>query len=68
MKKKDNTSKLQDALDDYRVKCKCGHKTVIPVWLDKRICWWCGFWVYRNKKVEFKEKMQQKIKEVNVKN
>lgn len=51
--------------DEYakvKVQCKCGHKTVIPVWVDKQICGWCGKFVFRDKKKEFEYRMQEAIK------
>lgn len=51
-------------LDKVKIACKCGHKTVVPVWVDKQICSWCGHYVYRNKQVEFKDKLKQRLKEV----
>lgn len=48
--------------DKVKVKCKCGHRLVIPVWVDKQICSWCGHYVYRNKQLEFREKITQKMK------
>lgn len=47
-----------------KVKCKCGHKLVIPVWVDKQICSWCHHYVYRNKQLEFKEKVMREMKKV----
>lgn len=51
-----------DELDKVKIMCKCGHKTIVPVWLDKQICGWCGYYVYRNKQTEFKDKLKQKLK------
>lgn len=47
---------------DISVKCKCGHKSVMPVWVDKRICWWCGYTLYRNAQCEFKDKLRKEIR------
>lgn len=53
-----------DELDKVKINCKCGHRVIVPVWVDKQICGWCGYYVYRNKQLEFKEKLKQRIKEV----
>ena len=47
---------------DNTVKCKCGHSVVITNKYDRVICTWCGNWVYKNKKVEFKYKMLKELK------
>ena len=52
-----------DYYDKIRIKCKCGHSLIIPVFVDKQICSWCGHLVYRNKKLEFKVTLAKKIKE-----
>lgn len=54
----------KENLDKVKIPCKCGYKVVIPVWVDKQICRCCGHYVYRNKKVEFKDKLKSKLKEV----
>ena len=53
-----------DELNKVKITCKCGRKVVVPVFIDKQLCSWCGNYVYRNKQVEFKEKMKQRLKEV----
>ena len=53
-----------DEYDKVKIRCKCGHRVVIPVWVDKQLCKWCGYYVYRNKQLEFKEKLTKKIKNV----
>lgn len=55
--------KLSDEYNKLKIKCKhCGHKLVIPVWVDKQICSWCGNYVYRNKQMEFREEVKKLIK------
>ena len=55
--------RMSEEYDKVKIKCKCGHRVVVPMWVDKKICSWCGKYVYRNKKEEFKDKVKQKIKE-----
>ncbi len=38
--------------------CKCGRRVVIPYWRNKMLCSWCGNYVYRDKKDEFKERLE----------
>lgn len=43
--------------------CKhCGHKQLIPKIMEKNLCDWCGFWVFKNEKDEFKYRMDEQIK------
>lgn len=57
-------NKMMHEYEKVKVKCKhCGHKVVIPVWVDKQLCTWCKYYVYRTPQIEFKEKMKQLIKE-----
>ena len=42
------------------VKCDCGH-TVFMGRQDKKICSWCGKYVFKDKKEEFKYRMEQMI-------
>lgn len=52
-----------DEYDKVKIRCKCGHRVIVPMWVDKKICSWCGHYVYRNKQLEFKEKLKEKRKE-----
>lgn len=47
------------------IKCKhCGH-TILPG-RERGICTHCGYWYYKNEKIEFKYKLLENIKkEVN---
>lgn len=53
--------KNHDKLSKLNVKCKnCGH-TVFPA-RDRIICSYCGNWVYKNDKIEFKYKFKEILK------
>ena len=54
--------RMTDEYDKVKYKCKCGHKVVIPKWVDKNICDWCGNYVFKDKKEEFKYRVKEKIK------
>ena len=54
--------RMTDNLDKVMHRCKCGHRVVIPKRTDKMLCSWCGYYVFRNKKDEFKCRMKEKIK------
>ena len=59
--------KSSDERDKVKIKCNhCGRKAIIPVWVDKQLCSWCGYYIYRNKKLAFLEHMKKKGIECNV--
>ena len=59
--------KSSDERDKVKIKCNhCGRKAISPVWVDKQLCSWCGYYIYRNKKLEFLENMKKKGIECNV--
>ena len=60
--KRDNIQKIMDAQQKLKVTCKCGHRVLIPKFLKKRICNWCGHWVYKNRKEEFKDRLLREIR------
>lgn len=47
------------------VKCKCGHTVNFTSNKNKIICSWCGNYVYKNKKVEFIEKLKKEMRKIN---
>ena len=49
------------AITNNTVKCKCGCSVTFTK-QNRRICNWCGYWVYKDKKTEFKYKMMEKLK------
>ena len=42
-----------------KYQCRCGHRVIIPKWVDKQICDWCGCYVFKNKKDEFNYRMKE---------
>ena len=49
--------KLLEVISNNTVKCKCGHSISFLDKSEKKICNWCGNYVYKNKKLEFIEKL-----------
>ena len=51
-------------IDKYKYYCKCGHTVVIyPIERkNRKICNWCGQYVYISRQEEFKEKLGGMIK------
>lgn len=58
MRQLETSEKYLNALNEYKVKCKCGH-VMILVKRKWDICSWCGRKVYRSKKDEFKDKIRR---------
>lgn len=46
---------------NYKVKCKCGHTMTIRPTNKKKLCSWCGNYVYREAKDEFKNILLKKL-------
>ena len=54
-------NKLSEAAQMQKIRCPhCGTKIVVTFFLDKKICNVCGYYVYRNKYLEFKENLKRK--------
>ena len=51
---KKEIEKYTSVLSDHRVLCKCSHSILIPPEVNKVICSWCGKYVFKDKKEEFK--------------
>ena len=59
-----NQRKMIEKLSNYKVKCKCGHTTIL-ISKSSDICTWCGRKIYRSKKDEFIEKLKKIINKKN---
>lgn len=46
---------------DATIKCKCGHSVLVPARNDRKVCSWCGEYVFRNKQDEFKYRLGSKL-------
>lgn len=46
----------------YKVKCKCGHSMVMKPTAKKKLCDWCGHYIYREAKDEFKNILLGRLK------
>ena len=56
-------SKYDEALRKCKKVCRCGHRVFIVKKYGYGICDYCGTKVYGDKKLEFREKLKQKMKE-----
>ena len=46
MTKKEDT-RYFDERTKYKVKCKCGHSVLMQPTIEKKLCSWCGYYIYR---------------------
>lgn len=58
----DDFEKISNMYAEVKVQCKCGHKNVFPYWIDRKVCTWCGYYVYRTPQIEFREKLLKALK------
>lgn len=56
-----DNEKVLDAKNKYRFYCKCGYyATIYPFeQYQKKLCAWCGNYIYSSKKEEFKDKLRK---------
>ena len=52
----DPIEKKYRAINNFKVKCSCGH-TIYLLNKDKKICTHCGKWIFRNKQDEFRYRL-----------
>lgn len=60
--------KTMRELEKTKRYCKCGHSLIMPIWVDKQLCDWCGNYVYKDKETEFKYKLKGAINSAKAKN
>ena len=62
-------SKLLDAIQEYTVTCKCGHRQRLTNQYKRAICQFCGNMVYLDKKEQkkhdFKNEMRRLLNDRN---
>lgn len=59
-----NMKEAQKQADYYSKitkKCKCGHSVVMPVFVDKKICSYCGNLIFKDKKTEDLYRIREKL-------
>ena len=62
MKTIEEIEKYRTHIARNSVMCKCGRKIAIPYCIDKKVCDWCGHYVYRTPELEFKYKLEKEIR------
>lgn len=53
--------RMTEEYDKVKYKCRCGRRVVISNNQDKQLCDWCGHWVFKDKKDEFKYRMKERM-------
>lgn len=65
--KKDDIDKLMNETVKHRYKCKCGNTVTIYPFehIERKICDWCGYYVYKDpkeqSKYDFRNKLMKKM-------
>lgn len=49
---------LHSEMQKNKYMCSCGHKVYIAHDKEKAICSWCGNYAYKDKKIEFIERLE----------
>lgn len=50
-------------IGELKVQCKkCGHKEIFTKGFDRKICTYCGNYIYKDEQTEFKYKMKSVIR------
>lgn len=57
---KDDSKRFKD-ISKYKVKCKCGHTTIMSK-AERTVCSHCGHYIYKTPAIEFRYKMKEKLK------
>lgn len=61
-KRYDTSDVMFRVITDAKKRCKhCGH-TLLLGYSEKKICYVCGNYVYRNNKIEFREQIKKRLK------
>lgn len=61
-KKKTKDELYSDYINHFRYKCKCGHTLILRPCEEKKLCSYCGNYFYKDKKMEFKKLLKERIK------
>lgn len=56
-----NQLKVDKYIEANRYYCKCGHSLVIKPTQTRKMCTWCGNWVFRTKLDEFKYRTKEQM-------
>lgn len=53
------SKKIINEIEEFKIYCSCGHSMVIFPFekKNKKVCSYCGKYVYTNKQEEFKERL-----------
>ena len=68
----DRENRMAQQYKKITIHCQCGHSFIIPNYVDRLICNFCGKWCYRTKELEkqykqkdFERKLKKYMKESN---
>jgi ribosomal protein L37E len=56
-------NKMSEEYAKVKYTCKnCGRKAIIPYNVDKQLCKWCKYYVFKSDQEEFKYRIKEKVK------
>lgn len=55
-------NRLSNEYDKVKYMCKCGHRVIIPYYVDKQLCSWCHEYVFKSKEDEFKFRLNERLR------
>lgn len=54
---------LATKIGELKVQCKkCGHKEIFVKGVERKLCSYCGNYIYKNNEIEFKYKLRESIR------
>lgn len=59
---KKDMDKIEQSKEPFKIKCSCGARNIV-VDTDRKICYRCGRWVYKNEKIKFKYEILKRLRE-----
>ena len=60
MKKLDYKQRLEDAIQNEKIKCKCGHTVFLPAYEPIKICSHCNNYVFKDDRTKFRFMLSKK--------
>lgn len=57
--------KIDKVYEKNRYYCSCGHSVFIPPTSTRTFCTYCGHWIFKNKRDEFKYRLKEKLRNVS---
>lgn len=56
-----SVDKRESKRTESKITCKCGHRILMGL-EERKVCSWCGNYVFKTKEDEFKYRLEEKMK------